>query len=368
MTTELSHLGVSIGFRHSAARTAEIVSEGHPDKFCDQVADCILDSCLRQDRHSRVAVECLAKDHVIVISGEVTTGAAIDWNAIAKRVYRTVGYGTSDHLTVIPCVGQQSKEIGAGVDTNGAGDQGIMIGYATNETPEALPAEYVLARKLAWGLRDLRKEIPWLGSDAKTQVTLKDGRVTNVVVATQHEGGTPIEEVRAVINDRIIVPIVGPDVARVVINGTGSFILGGPCADAGVVGRKIVADAYGPRVPVGGGAYSGKDPTKVDRSGAYVARQIAKSIVAHNIGDAKECLVGIAYAIGQQQPEMVTAVTDKGRDVSEWVKTHFKDLSPAAIIERLSLREPTGWSYLQTAAYGHYGRNEFPWESVVDIR
>jgi S-adenosylmethionine synthetase len=345
-------------------RTAEMVTRGHPDKYCDQVADYILDFCLEQDYRSRVAIECLAKNDLIVISGEVTTTAAIDWRGIAQRVYRASGYGPADRLTVIPCVSQQSAEISAGVDTNGAGDQGIMIGYATDETPEALPLEYVIARRLAWKLESLRVEFPWLGADGKTQVTLESGHVRSVVIAAQHSALTPIDEVRAVILDRVVHSIVGSEVSRVVINGTGPFTVGGLYADAGVVGRKIVSDAYGPRVPVGGGAYSGKDPTKVDRSAAYAARQIAKSVVAHGIGGAKECLVAIAYAIGQGRPEMVTAVTDQGRDVASWVHEHFPDLSPGATIERLGLRKAIGWSYSQTSVYGHYGRSEFPWEAV----
>jgi len=337
---------------------------GHPDKYCDQVADYILDSCLERDDRSRVAIECLAKNDLIVISGEVTTDAAIDWSGIAQRVYRAVGYGAADRLTVIPYVSQQSEEISAGVDINGAGDQGIMIGYATDETPEALPLEYVVARKLAWKLEELRGEFPWLGADGKTQATLEGNRVKSVVIAAQHSALIPMGEVRATLLERVIHPIVGSEVPRVVINGTGPFTVGGLYADAGVVGRKIVSDAYGPRVPVGGGAYSGKDSTKVDRSAAYAARQIAKSVVANEVGGARECLVAIAYAIGQRRPEMVTAVTDKGLDVASWVHEHFSDLSPDATIERLGLRKPVGWSYSQTAAYGHYGRSEFPWEAV----
>ena len=364
MPNPLAHSGMPFRSSRDIPRTAEMVTGGHPDKYCDQVADYILDSCLEQDDRSRVAIECLAKNDLIVISGEVTTRAAVDWCGIAQHVYRTVGYGPADRLTVIPFVSRQSAEISAGVDTNGAGDQGIMIGYATDETPEALPLEYVLARKLAWKLESLRGEFPWLGADGKTQVTLENGHLRSVVIAVQHSALIPIGDVRAVMLDRVIHSIVGSEVPRVVINGTGPFTVGGLYADAGVVGRKIVSDAYGPRVPVGGGAYSGKDPTKVDRSAAYAARQIARSVVAHGIGGAKECLVAIAYAIGQRHPEMVTAVTDKGLDVASWVHEQFPDLSPDATIERLGLRKPTGWSYSQTAAYGHYGRSEFPWEAV----
>ncbi|MCX6625879.1 MAG: methionine adenosyltransferase domain-containing protein, partial [Acidobacteria bacterium] len=290
----------------------------------------------------------------------------LDWEAIARHVYQDViGYGAADHLTVIPCVCKQSDDIKIGVDRNGAGDQGIMVGFATDETPEALPLEYVLARNLAWGLKDLRQKYPWFGPDGKTQVTLEQGHVTSVVVAAQHDAKVTVEEVRTVVREELINLLLGEDIPRVVINGTGIFSVGGPNADAGVVGRKIVADAYGPRVPAGGGAYSGKDPTKVDRSAAYMARQIAKTIVAHRIGGARQCVVALAYAIGQCQPEMVTAVTDAGCDVSGWVREHFKDLSPGAIIERLGLQAPEGWSYLETAAYGHYGRDIFPWETVV---
>jgi S-adenosylmethionine synthetase len=366
------------GSTNGSLRTAEIVTCGHPDKFCDQVADAILDEALQTDPDSRVAVECLAKNHLLVVSGEVTTKASLDVCKIAGEVYEdTVGYGPADQLTVLPFLSAQSENIREMVDKTsgengatsalGAGDQGVQVGYASAETKEGLPIEYVMARRLAVQLTELRESCRWLGADGKTQVTMQDDRVTSVVIAAQHDEAMPIDEVRAILRRKVVEPVVGDEVPRVVINGTGVFIIGGPHADAGVVGRKIVADAYGPRVPVGGGAYSGKDPSKVDRSGAYMARLIAKTVVAHRVAGARECRVDLAFAIGQEQPESVTALTDTGHDVSEWVLKVFDDLSPRAIINRLGLQRPTGWSYLQTSAYGHYGREAFPWEQVENV-
>lgn len=411
--------------RKKVARTAEHVSEGHPDKFCDQVADRILDEvlclCAKEEvlrksspltaadlrQSSRTAIECLAKDNVLIVSGEAKLSPEIRANLevvdLAREVWKRIGYGTNDQeLTVINHIRTQSPNISQGVDIGGAGDQGIMVGYATSETPEMMPKEWVLARDICMKLRDLRieKTLSWLKSDCKSQVTVnEEGAITSVIVAAQHDevAGTEeevqkrLEEMERDIIARAIQPVVLPDLVtnslvpekieqkigdeirrqyvikgqspvdiRVVINGTGAFAIGGPTGDAGVVGRKIVVDAYGPRVPVGGGAYSGKDPTKVDRSAAYMARHIAKHIVRNE--GIVECTVTLAYGIGQVQPEMVTAVTDMGEDVWQRVKQHFKDLSPSYIIDYFKLREPKGWSYLETAAYGHYGRENFPWE------
>lgn len=287
-------------------RTAEMVTDGHPDKFCDQVADSILDAALKDDPTSRVAIECLAKDNLIIVSGEMTTSATLDIEAIAKNVWEeTVGYGPGDGLAVINNIKKQSDEIAKGAETEsergvlsgGAGDQGIMIGYATSENDEMLPQEYVLARRICRKLFDLRKsgELGWLKPDGKSQVTISNGHVTNVIVAAHHTADISIDDVRNVLKEKVVLPVVG-DAERIVINGTGVFTIGGTQGDAGVVGRKIVVDAYGPRIPVGGGAYSGKDPSKVDRSAAYMARHIAKHIVAK--GDAKECQVVIAFGIG----------------------------------------------------------------------
>lgn len=366
------------------SRTAEHVSEGHPDKFCDQVADRILDEVLRlagEDQVARksvrTAIECLAKDNLLIVSGEANLPpeiwARLNVGALAREVWTRIGYGVdAQQLTVLDHIHTQSPDIaigcGGGVDLGDrAGDQGIMAGYATNETQEFMPQEWVYARDICLKLAELRKNgtLAWLKSDCKSQVTINaEGKITAAVVAAQHTDEISKEVIEEEILSRVIKQVL-PDVPqRVVINGTGVFLIGGPTGDAGVVGRKIVVDAYGPRVPVGGGAYSGKDPTKVDRSAAYMARHIAKTIVAENAGDAQECLVTLAYGIGQLQPEMVTAVTQDGRDISAWVHQRFPDLSPGAIIERFGLRNPKGWSYSDTAAYGHYGRNIFPWEKV----
>lgn len=381
------------------SRTAEHVSEGHPDKFCDQVADHFLDEVFRLSdnnedfrKTSRTAIECLAKDNLLIVSGEVKLPVEIksqlNVSDLARQVWKRIGYGTDEEeLTVIDHIRSQSPDIatgkkgsGSGVDDGGAGDQGIMIGYATDETPELMPLEWVYARNICLKLTELRKNgtLGWLRPDCKSQVTIDaDGRVTSVIVAAQHSNQIKIEEVRQQIAEQVgseVIPDFRIDPKK--INGTGEFIIGGPTGDAGVVGRKIVVDAYGPRVPVGGGAYSGKDPTKVDRSAAYMARYIAKTVVTEKVAEAKECLVKIAYGIGQYQPEMVSAVTDTGQDVAQWVKERFPDLSPKYIIELLKLRYPTrnsapegsvgvpSWTYLETAAYGHYGRHIFPWEQV----
>ena len=358
----------------SAMATAEMVTDGHPDKFCDQVADAILDAALQQDPKTRAGIECLANDHLLIVSGEMSTGADLDVEGIARAVWESVvGYGPGDELTVINHIKLQSPDIARGdhnradgVESGGAGDQGVMVGYATDETPEMLPREYVLARSLCQKLKELRKsgKVPWLGADGKSQVTLSGDKVHSVVLAAHHDVQITNEEVRKVLRTMVIEPILGPlltDTSRVVINGTGEFTIGGPKADAGVVGRKIVVDAYGPRVPVGGGAYSGKDPSKVDRSAAYMARHIAKAAVRLKL--AKECTVVLAFGIGQKQPEMVRVIAQANtRDVARWVASTFKDLRPQAIIEYLGLQRPNGWTYCSTAAFGHYGRADFPWE------
>ena len=378
----------------NVTRTAEHVSEGHPDKFCDQVADRILDEVLKltgdneAERNSvRTAIECLAKDNLLVVSGEVKLPDHIRGRLrvvdLAREVWTKIGYGTNaEELTVLDHVRSQTADIGQGVDAGGAGDQGIMVGYATDETGEFLPREYVYARDICLRLAELRRTggLPWLRSDCKSQVTVNgDGKVVSVIVAAQHEpvaeGITDkalrkqkeeefLRKAEDHIRTHVIKQVLPNEPDRLVVNGTGVFVVGGPTGDAGVVGRKIVVDAYGPRVPVGGGAYSGKDPTKVDRSAAYFARLIARTVVAEKVRGARECTVKLAYGIGQLQPEMVTAVTETGEDVSDWVKSRFRDLSPRSIIERLRLRQPEGWSYIETAAYGHYGRDIFPWEKV----
>jgi S-adenosylmethionine synthetase len=406
------------------ARTAEHVSAGHPDKFCDQVADRILDEALRLAAEKdggrsvqkvRTAIECLVKDNLLIVSGEVKLPPEVrnelDVVRLAREVWKNVGYsdiwrGGYGHLdkdqaygelTVINHLRSQSPDIGegagkdvgegTGTDNDGAGDQGIMVGYATDETPELMPREWVLARDLCSKLHDLRVEgaLPWLRSDCKTQVTLDgDGSVTSVIIAAQHSEDIDIDNIKQSLLDRVVGPVVGDfSKARISINGTGRFVIGGPTGDAGVVGRKIVVDAYGPRVPVGGGAYSGKDPTKVDRSAAYLCRYLAKAAVTYF--GAKECTVMIAFGIGKREPEMLTAITETGHDLSAEIGKAFGErfgetlngksyrFSPGAIIRELKLREPNawkdpaGWSYFQAASYGHYGRDIFPWEKSAGL-
>lgn len=366
--------------------TAEHVSAGHPDKFCDQVADRYLDEVLilagddlSRRRSVRTGIECLAKDNLLIISGEVKipqgVKAAVDPVALARQVWSDIGYPSAgegaEGLSVIDHIRAQSADIALGTDTaaGGAGDQGIMVGYATDETAEMMPREWLLARDLIMRLRTLQLDgtLPWLRADCKSQVSLgAGGEIASVILAAQHSPEISQDDLRDALFAQVVQPVLGEvPRQRVTINGTGQFIIGGPTGDAGVVGRKIVVDAYGPRVPVGGGAYSGKDATKVDRSAAYMCRQIAKTIVAR--GDAKQCTVKLAYGIGKHQPEMVTAITESGKDLSAWVRERFADLSPHAIIDRLGLLRPEGWSYYQTAAHGHYGRDLFPWEQIADV-
>lgn len=364
-------------------KTAEHVSAGHPDKFCDQVADRYLDEVLaltgdnlEHRRGLRTAIECLAKDNLLVITGEVKlqpeVRMAIDPVALAREVWKDIGYPCDqgvENLTVVDHIRSQSADIALGTDVGGAGDQGIMVGYATDENDEMMPREYSLARKLITTLREhqLSGHLPWLRADCKSQVSLDgEGEVASVIVAAQHAEDIAHDDLVEAVYREVVVPVVGElPRERVKINGTGRFTIGGPTGDAGVVGRKIVVDAYGPRVSVGGGAYSGKDASKVDRSAAYMCRHIAKTIVAR--GDAKECTVKLAYGIGLHQPEMVSAVTETGGDLSAWVRRAFPDLSPTSIIDQLGLLKPEGWSYHRSAAHGHYGRDIFPWERVADV-
>ncbi len=365
------------------SRTAEHVSAGHPDKFCDQVADRILDEALALAAEEpktlsalRIAIECLAKNNLLVVTGEVKMSpnvrARLNIQDLAREIWAEIGYPSSaEGLTVIDHLHSQSVDIAKGTDSFGAGDQGIMVGYATAETPQMLPLEWMMARDICWTLHRLRetKSLPWLRPDCKTQVTLDaQGDLASVIVAAQHSEEVSHEEIVTEVLEKAVRPVVGDvPASRVTINGTGRFVIGGPEGDAGVVGRKIVVDAYGPRVAVGGGAYSGKDPTKVDRSAAYMARHIAKAVVAHKISGAKECTVKLAYGIGKHQPEMVSALTDSCEDVTAWVKEKFPDLAPRSIIDRFELFNPKGWSYLKSASYGHYSREEFPWEKIADV-
>lgn len=320
-------------------KTAEFVSPKHPDKICDFIADSILDAYLEEDNKSRVAVEIMGGHNLITINGEVTSKSHPD---IEKLVKEIVGenYKITTNLVL------QSPEIAHGVDIGGAGDQGIMKGYATDETPEYLPLEYVLARNLC------EKIFAVYPYDGKTQVTIENGKVRIVVVSFQN---TKNEDLLKLAKD-----IIKSD--NYIINPAGEWIHGGFDADTGLSGRKLIIDNYGPQIAIGGGSFSGKDATKVDRSGAYMARFVAKSLVASGYG--KEALVSVAYAIGLSEPLMIEAINEKGEDLAPIVRKNF-DFRPLAIIERLGLRSPI---FRQTAAYGHFGKPGLPWEKIEKIK
>lgn len=340
--------------------TVESVTSGHPDKVCDQVSDAVLDECLRQDPQSRVAIESFGGHGTLIVGGEVTSRAKVNYSAVAQKVYRDVGY--REKLKTIVNVAVQSPDISMGVDTGGAGDQGIMYGYATDETPEYLPRAVVLVHKLAEGLEKLRKEnknFSWLGPDGKTQITIKNGQIETVLVSCQHAEEVDHNFITKEITNNLIKPILGSlKGIQVLVNPTGKFTMGGFASDTGLTGRKIMVDTYCGLVPHGGGCFSGKDPTKVDRSGAYMARYAAKNIVANGL--AKKCLVSVAYAIGRAEPLMAEAINEKGVSISRHLKKF--DFRPKAIIEQLQLRKPI---YLKTAVYGHFGKDDLPWEEVI---
>jgi S-adenosylmethionine synthetase len=346
---------------HFKIYTVESVTSGHPDKICDQISDAILDACLAQDPKSRVAAECLGSHGLLMIGGEITANAELNFEKIARQVYQDIGH-KHDNLKIMSHVAHQSPDIAQGVDTGGAGDQGIMYGYATNESPEFLHPGIVLVHKLTKGLEKLRKngELPWLLPDGKAQVTMEGQTVKTILISTQHEESVPQEEIRNSLIEQLITPLVG-DISEIEIltNPTGIFTIGGFEGDAGLTGRKIMVDTYGGLIPHGGGCFSGKDPTKVDRSAAYMCRYVAKNMVA--AGLAKKCLVSVAYAIGRAEPVMVAAVNENGERLDRVVQEKF-DFRPQAIIERLDLRRPI---YKQTAAYGHFGKEGLPWEEIV---
>ncbi len=342
--------------------TTESVTSGHPDKVCDQISDAVLDACLTGDPKSRVAVESFGSHGTLMLGGEVTTSTQFDAEAIARQVYQDIGY--TDDLKVLNTIVTQSPDIAQGVDTGGAGDQGIMYGYATDETPEKLPLGVVLSHALARKLEAVRRDgtLPWVKPDGKTQVTIDGGTVMTALISTQHDEATSQEEIRAGLIEHVFTPVIG-DVSQIeiLVNPTGKFVIGGFAADAGLTGRKIMVDTYGGLMPHGGGAFSGKDSTKVDRSAAYMCRFAAKNLVAN--GHAKTALVSVAYAIGRVDPVMIEAFDGAGNNLTELVTKNF-DFRPQAIIERLGLRKPI---FRETAAYGHFGVQGRSWEEIIKI-
>lgn len=342
--------------------TTESVTSGHPDKVCDQISDAILDACLTQDPTSRVAVESFGSHGTLMLGGEVKTAANFDAEKIAREVYSGIGY--TDDLKILNTIARQSPDIAQGVDTGGAGDQGIMYGYATDETAEMLPLGVVLSHALARRLEEIRRNgtLPWVKPDGKTQVTIANGTVLTALTSTQHDEAISQEDIRAGLIEHLFTPVLG-DVSKIeiLVNPTGKFVIGGFAADAGLTGRKIMVDTYGGLMPHGGGAFSGKDATKVDRSAAYMCRFAAKNLVAN--GHAKKALVSVAYAIGRVEPVMIEAFDGEGKNLTELVTKNF-DFRPRAIIERLGLTRPI---FQETAAYGHFGVAGRPWEEVIKI-
>ena len=365
--------------------TSESVSEGHPDKICDAISDGILDAIIAKDPNARVACETFVTTGLVLVGGEVTTDAYIEVPDVVRATVKKIGYTSAEYkfdsesCSVLNAIHSQSPDIAIGVDKGGAGDQGMMFGYACDQTPELMPMPIMYAHKLVKKLADIRKGfngvMPYLRPDAKSQVTVEYDdnknpvRVDAIVISTQHDGDASQNKIKEDVIEQVIKKVVPSEFfdnkTKVFVNPTGRFEIGGPHGDSGLTGRKIIVDTYGGWAPHGGGAFSGKDPSKVDRSAAYAARHIAKNIVA--AGLAKECLVQVAYAIGIAEPVSIFIETNKTGVIpdSEISKMIMKevDLTPKGIIERLKLRRPI---YQKTAAYGHFGRteNEFSWEQT----
>ena len=372
--------------------TSESVTEGHPDKICDQISDGVLDEVIRQDKMGRVACETFITIGLVIVGGEITTLGYVDIQGLVRKIVKNIGYTDARYgfnyetCAILNAIGRQSPDIAQGVDTGGAGDQGLMVGYACKETPELMPLPIMLAHKLAARLAEARKKgiLKYLGPDGKSQVTVeyKDGvpvRVDTVVISSQHTdeildktGKKITEESRKEIIENVVKPVIDEKLldknTKYFINPTGKFLIGGPQSDTGMTGRKIIVDTYGGMAAHGGGAFSGKDPTKVDRSASYAARYVAKNIVAAGLAD--KCSVQLAYAIGVADPVSIMVDTERtakipNEKIVELVKKHFS-LTPKGIIETLDLRRPI---YQKTAVYGHFGRNgkEFTWEKLDKV-
>jgi len=375
--------------------SSESVGEGHPDKVCDTISDAVLDACLAQDKFSRVACECYAKSNIVIVGGEITTKAKLDFNAIARQAIRDIGYTHdddvfhADKVLIMNAITSQSPDIAQGVDARtaegkghaeqGAGDQGLMFGYATNETPELMPAPIMYAHKLGRELTRIRKagKVKWLRPDAKSQVSVQyvndqPVRITNVVVSTQHSADVKHETIREFIIEEIIKKVLPGELldknTQFLVNPTGRFVVGGPQGDTGLTGRKIIVDSYGGMGRHGGGAFSGKDPSKVDRSAAYMGRYVAKNIVAAGLATSAE--IQFAYAIGHPDPVSVCVNTfGTGRVSDEAIEKAVREVfsfKPAAIIKQLNLLRPI---YLKTTNYGHFGKNDpdITWEKTDKV-
>ncbi len=363
--------------------TSESVSEGHPDKVCDAISDGVLDAIFSKDPNARVACETFVTTGLVVVGGEVSTDAYVDIETVVRDTIRKIGYTKAEYkfdsesCGVLNAIHSQSPDIAMGVDTGGAGDQGIMFGYACDQTPELMPMPIVYSHKLVEKLAEIRKNnidlMPYLRPDSKSQVTIEYDenntplRVDAVVISTQHDGDVSQEKIKEDVIEHVIKTVIPVEYldenTKYYVNPTGRFEIGGPHGDSGLTGRKIIVDTYGGWAPHGGGAFSGKDPSKVDRSATYAARHIAKNVVASGL--AKECMIQVAYAIGVAEPVSIhvdTKGTGKLSDekISEIIKNEV-DLTPKGIIERLDLRRPI---YQATAAYGHFGRDSFSWEKL----
>ncbi len=366
--------------------TSESVTEGHPDKVCDQISDAILDEILRQDKNSRVACECCATTGLVMVMGEISTTGYVDIQKIVRDTVKEIGYDRgkygfdADNLAVITTLDEQSSDIAMGVDRDGAGDQGLMFGFATNETKEMMPLPILLSHKLTRRLSEVRKQglVNYLRPDGKSQVSVeydendKAMRIDSVVISTQHDEKVEMTELQEFIKNEVIMKVLPQDLidenTKIFINPTGRFVIGGPKGDSGLTGRKIIVDTYGGYARHGGGAFSGKDPTKVDRSASYMARYIAKNLVAAGVADKIE--IGLSYVIGVADPTSIminTYGTSKytEEEIEKIIRSTF-GLTPRQIIEGLDLRRPI---YKQVASYGHFGRDDLdlPWEKLDKI-